>query len=147
MISNAFLALSTASFLPPTEQVTSHCDVFSTRPTNPSILIPKYMLAMAITNHRPLTLSIHPLFSSIVSPQQSADCHAIATATAAQAYLDRTIFRASLLNDNDADLALWAELLEPIFRGTSYLNRGGLARWVLDEMERNWVRKALALGN
>jgi hypothetical protein len=77
-----------------------------------------------------------------------ADCYAIATATVAQADLDWTIFRVPLLNDNDADLTLWAGLLGPTFRGTNYLNRGSLARWVLDEIEeRNWVRKAPASEN
>lgn len=142
------LALSTASFLLPTEQVISHCDTFSPWLTNPSFLIRKHMLTMAVANQRPLTWSIHLLFSGILSPQRSAACHAIATTIVAQADLDWTIFRVPLLNDNDADLAVWAGLLGPTFRGTSYLDKGSLARWVLDEIEeRNWVRKAPALGN
>jgi len=103
---------------------------------------------MIIANRRPLTWSIHLLFSGILSPQQSADCHAIATTIVAQADLDWTIFRVPLLNDNDADVAVWARLLGPTFRGTSCLSRGSLARWVLEEMEeRNWVKEAPALGN
>jgi hypothetical protein len=106
------------------------------------------MLTMIIASQRPLTWSIHLLFSGILSPQRTADCHAIATTIVAQGDLDWTIFRVPLLNDNDADLAVWAGLLGPTFRGTSYLSRGSLARWVLDEIEeRNWVRKAPALGN
>jgi hypothetical protein len=47
-----------------------------------------------------------------------------------------------LLNDNDADMAVWAGLLGPTFRGTSYPSRGSLAKWVLDEIEeRDWARK------
>jgi len=66
------------------------------------------MLTMTITNQRPLTWSIHLLFSGILSPQRSADCLAIATTIVTQADLNWTIFRVPLLNDDDADMAVWA---------------------------------------
>jgi hypothetical protein len=104
--------------------------------------------ANSIMRQRPLTWSTQLFLSYVLSPQRTVTQRAIATTLAAQSDLDWTIFRVPLLNGNDADLPVWAGLLTPDFRGTSYLSRGSLARWVLREIEEGrWVAQALALGN
>ena len=140
------LAMSTASFLLPTEKVCSGSVTFLLGHSKLKLNL-RHAVNLAM-HQRPLTWSTQLLLSRVLSPRLTIDRRAIAATLAAQADLDWTVFRVPLLNDNEAELPVWAGLLTTKFRGTSYLSRGSLARWVLEEIEEGrWIGKAPALGN
>lgn len=94
-------------------------------------------------------LSLYSLFPKAVVPQGNAEMVGIAEAVNTLGEgLAWTIFRVPQLTNGRGDFPVWAGYAGPDRKGSLFLSRRSLARWVIGEIsEGNWINHAPFLGN
>lgn len=92
--------------------------------------------------------SAYKLIPPAVVPQGCAEMIGIGRQVSEQKDLDWTVFRVPGLDNGEEDLKVAAGLLGPEYKGSKYLSRASMSRWILDELvARKFIRETPELGN